>query len=140
MSLSGYNEPERSAEIGICEIFGRDVREQEATVGMGVHPFGDPRIVDEFPAVRVPVDAREFHDCAAEWTPEQVVFFVDGRPSRASASRRHIRCSSCSASTSFPPTPTSRPVRRRTRSSSPSTTCAGIGDGLEPHRSHDWCR
>jgi hypothetical protein len=43
MSLSGYNEPERSAEIGICEIFGRDVREQEPAVGMGgVHPFGDP--------------------------------------------------------------------------------------------------
>jgi hypothetical protein len=42
MSLSGYNGPERSAEIGICEIFGRDVREQEPAVGMGVHPFGDP--------------------------------------------------------------------------------------------------
>ena len=45
---------------------------------MGVHPFGDPRIVDEFAAERVDVDVREFHGYAAEWTPEQVAFFVDG--------------------------------------------------------------
>jgi beta-glucanase (GH16 family) len=45
---------------------------------MGLHPFGDPRIVDEFAAEPVAIDAREFHVYAAEWTPERVVFFVDG--------------------------------------------------------------
>jgi hypothetical protein len=77
--LIGYeDEPERSAEICVCEIFGRDVGPDEAAVGMGLHPFGDPSIVDEFSAVRVPVDAREPHVYAADWTREQVAFSVDG--------------------------------------------------------------
>jgi Glycosyl hydrolases family 16 len=79
--LIGYeDEPERSAEICVCEIFGRDVGSDSALVGMGVHPFGDPAIVDDFTAVRVPIDVREFHVYSAEWTHEQVAFFVDGEP------------------------------------------------------------
>jgi hypothetical protein len=77
--MIGYeDEPERSAEICVCEIFGRDVGEGHARVGMGVHPFGDPNITDEFAAETVPIDAREFHVYAVEWTPECVEFFVDG--------------------------------------------------------------
>jgi hypothetical protein len=77
--LIGYeDEPERSAEICVCEIFGRDVEAGRAVVGMGVHPFGDPRIVDDFSKVAVTIDAREFHVYAAEWTPTDVAFFVDG--------------------------------------------------------------
>ncbi|MEU7693982.1 glycoside hydrolase family 16 protein [Microbispora hainanensis] len=71
--------PERSAEICVCEIFGRDVRPDATAVGMGVHPFGDPTITDEFAAEVLPIDAREFHVYAAEWTPDRVTFFVDGR-------------------------------------------------------------
>jgi Glycosyl hydrolases family 16 len=79
--MIGYeDEPERSAEICVCEIFGRDVGPSRAKVGMGVHPFGDPRIVDDFSAVEVPVDVRELHVYAAEWTPDHVAFFVDGEP------------------------------------------------------------
>ena len=78
--LIGYeDEPARSAEICVCEIFGRDVRPDGALVGMGVHPFGDPAIIDEFAAEPVPVDARELHEYAAEWTRDRVAFFVDGR-------------------------------------------------------------
>jgi hypothetical protein len=78
--MIGYeDEPDRSAEICICEIFGRDVGPNSAAVGMGVHPFGDPTIVDEFSAEEVAIDAREFHVYAAEWTPEYVAFFVDHR-------------------------------------------------------------
>jgi beta-glucanase (GH16 family) len=62
----------------VCEIFGRDVSPTHATVGIGVHPFGDARIVDDFSAVRLRIDVREFHLYAAEWTPERVAFFVDG--------------------------------------------------------------
>jgi hypothetical protein len=77
--LIGYeDEPERSAEICVCEIFGRDVGSDEAAVGMGVHPFGDPSIVDDFSAETLPIDVREFHVYAADWTPEHVAFFVDG--------------------------------------------------------------
>jgi beta-glucanase (GH16 family) len=78
--MIGYeDEPERSAEICICEIFGRDMTIDTAAVGMGVHPFGDPTIVDEFAAEVVAIDAREFHVYAAEWTPDHVAFFVDHR-------------------------------------------------------------
>jgi Glycosyl hydrolases family 16 len=81
--LIGYeDEPARSAEICVCEIFGRDVGPGHAAVGMGVHPFGDPSIVDDFSAERVDMDAREFHVYAAEWTSEQVEFFVDGEAVR----------------------------------------------------------
>jgi rhodanese-related sulfurtransferase len=77
--LIGYeDEPERSAEICVCEIFGRDVTPGRAAVGMGVHPFGDERIRDEFSRVEVALDAREPHEYAAEWTPGRVEFFVDG--------------------------------------------------------------
>jgi hypothetical protein len=77
--MIGYeDEDEHSAEICICEIFGRDVGGDQTAVGMGVHPFGDPRITDEFAAQAVPIDARDFHVYAAEWTPERVEFSVDG--------------------------------------------------------------
>jgi hypothetical protein len=77
--MIGYeDEPDRSAEICVCEIFGRDVGRDGARVGMGLHPFGDPTIREEFAAEPVPIDVREFHVYAAEWTADQVSFFVDG--------------------------------------------------------------
>jgi beta-glucanase (GH16 family) len=77
--MIGYeDEPERSGEICVWEIFGRDVGSDEARVGMGLHPFGDPRITDEFAAEPLPIDAREFHVYSADWTPEHVAFHVDG--------------------------------------------------------------
>ena len=79
--LIGYGEePERSGEICVCEIFGREVEPESALVGVGIHPFGDPKLVDEFEKVRVDVDVRDFHEYAAEWTPDGVTFLVDGEP------------------------------------------------------------
>lgn len=78
--MIGYeDEPDRSAEICICEIFGRNVRAGSVGVGMGLHPFGDATIRDEFSVEVIAIDAREFHIYAAEWTPEYVAFFVDHR-------------------------------------------------------------
>jgi hypothetical protein len=75
-------EPTRSAEICIFEVFG-DALEIEgaptAAVGMGVHPFRDPAITDEFAAPRVAIDVAELHVYAAEWRPGRVDFLVDGR-------------------------------------------------------------
>ena len=77
--MIGYEDkPERSGEICVCEIFGRDVAPGNAKVGMGIHPFGDPRLVDDFSAVEVAIDVREFHVYAAEWEPGHTAFFVDG--------------------------------------------------------------
>ena len=84
--LIGYeDEPERSAEICVCELFGRDVEPDRACVGVGLHPFGDPRIVDDFERVTVPIDAREPHEYAVEWTPGRAVFLVDGERVKVSA-------------------------------------------------------
>ena len=78
--MIGYEDrPERSAEICICEIFGRDVTADQVRVGMGLHPFRDPAIRDEFSAVELTMDPTEFHVYAAEWTPDHVAFFVDHR-------------------------------------------------------------
>jgi hypothetical protein len=78
--MIGYeDEPERSAEICIFEIFGRDVGPDGCRVGMGVHPFGDPNIRDDFSREPVEIDARQPHTYSAEWTPDRVAFYVDDR-------------------------------------------------------------
>jgi hypothetical protein len=77
--MIGYeDEPHRSAEICIFELFGRDVRTDRCQVRMGVHPFADPSISDEFGSIELPIDARRPHDYAAQWTPDWVAFYVDG--------------------------------------------------------------
>ncbi|HKA68688.1 MAG TPA: glycoside hydrolase family 16 protein [Actinomycetes bacterium] len=76
--MIGYeDQPGQSAEICVCEIFGRSMTADTAAVGMGVHPFGDAGLTDEFAAEELPIDAREFHVYAAEWTPEYITFSVD---------------------------------------------------------------
>ncbi|MGD9573387.1 MAG: glycoside hydrolase family 16 protein, partial [Thermoleophilia bacterium] len=71
--------PERCAEICVAEVFGDAVEPgRSAAVGMGLHPFRDPRITDDFAAPRVAVDVAEFHDYGVRWTPDEVVFTVDG--------------------------------------------------------------
>lgn len=78
--MIGYeDQPERSAEICIVEIFGRDVGAGHAAIGMGLHPFGDPAIRDDFTRERVAMDATDFHTYAATWTPDDVAFYVDDR-------------------------------------------------------------
>jgi hypothetical protein len=77
--LIGYEEtPDQSAEICVCEIFGRDIGDGESIVGVGVHPFGDPGIVDDFSRVTLPIDAAEPHVYTAEWRPDGIDFLVDG--------------------------------------------------------------
>jgi rhodanese-related sulfurtransferase len=71
--------PHRSAEICVFEVFGDAIEAgTSAAVGMGVHPFRDPAIVDEFAAERVAIDVREPHVYAADWHPGRVDFLVDG--------------------------------------------------------------
>lgn len=77
------DEPNRSGEICIFEVFG-DALEAEGTsptaaVGMGVHPFRDPALTDEFAAPRLAIDVSELHVYAADWQPGRVDFLVDGQ-------------------------------------------------------------
>jgi hypothetical protein len=45
---------------------------------MGVHPFRDPALRDDFATPRLPIDVAEHHVYAADWRPGRVDFFVDG--------------------------------------------------------------
>jgi Glycosyl hydrolases family 16 len=69
--------PSRSAELCVFEIFGSGVTATQAVVGVGVHPFGDARIRDEFHHLPVPVDVTEFHTYSVEWMPGNSAFYVD---------------------------------------------------------------
>jgi hypothetical protein len=71
--------PERSAEICVMEVFGRDVGPDVTRVGMGLHPFGDPAIRDDFSAMAVAIDARDVHTYSVEWLPGVVRWYVDDR-------------------------------------------------------------
>jgi len=77
------DEPSRSAEICIFEVFGDALSTEDgeptAAVGMGVHPFRDPAITDDFATPRLAIDVSEFHVYAADWRPGRVDFLVDDR-------------------------------------------------------------
>jgi hypothetical protein len=77
------DEPERCGEICIFEVFGDALAEENgrrtAAVGMGIHPFRDPALTEEWDAPRQELDVREFHTYAAEWRPDRVDFLIDGR-------------------------------------------------------------
>jgi beta-glucanase (GH16 family) len=78
--LVGFEDsPERSGELCVVEVFGDAVDPVEgAAVGMGVHPFRDPRLVDDFAAPRPGIDVAEWHTYAVDWRPGGAVFSVDG--------------------------------------------------------------
>jgi hypothetical protein len=78
------DDPARSGEICIAEIFGRDVGDEVTRVGMGIHPFADPSLRDDFAQVPVTIDARESHVYSVEWEPGRAAFFVDDRLVRVS--------------------------------------------------------
>lgn len=71
--------PERSAEICVAEVFGKDVVPGEsAAVGMGLHPFRDPAVVEDFAAPRLLLDVTRWHTYAADWQADRVDLLVDG--------------------------------------------------------------
>jgi hypothetical protein len=73
------DEPTRCAEICIFEVFGDALEDDSAAVGMGVHPFRDPAITDEFAAERVAIDVAQPHVYAAAWRRVRVDFLIDGQ-------------------------------------------------------------
>ena len=125
--LIGYeDEPERSAEICVCEIFGRDVGAETTVVGLGLHPFGDPAIVDDFSRLDLPLDAREPHVYAAEWTPDGVAFLVDGEAVKTVDQSPGYPMQLMLNIYEFPPAGTDGPPRpiRRSSSSTPFAATA----------------
>jgi hypothetical protein len=77
--MSGIeDEPQRSGEICVMEIFGDAVRDGSADVGMGLHRFRDPALTEDFAADPLPIDVAEFHSYAVDWRPGSLAFSVDG--------------------------------------------------------------
>ena len=77
--LSGIeDEPQRSGEICVMEIFGDAVRDGSADVGIGVKKLGDPKLTQEFSADPLPIDPAELHTYAVDWRPGSLEFTVDG--------------------------------------------------------------
>ncbi len=77
--LSGIEDrPERSGEVCVAEVFGDAVRPGSADVGMGLHRFRDPALVEAFSADPLPLDVAEFHTYAVDWRPGSLRFTVDG--------------------------------------------------------------
>lgn len=83
------DEPRRCGEICVFEVFGDALDDEDgkptAAVGMGIHPFRDPDLTDDFAAPRLPLDVSEPHDYEVEWRPGRVDFLVDGQRRRTVA-------------------------------------------------------
>ena len=79
------DEPQRSGEICVLEVFGDAVGRSGVAVGMGIHPFRDPLLHDDFATPQLPIDVTEFHVYTIDWRPGRVDFFVDGSHVRAVA-------------------------------------------------------
>jgi hypothetical protein len=77
------DEPHRCGEICVFEVFGDAIDAGGAAVGMGIHPFRDPALIDDFEALRLALDVREPHVYAADWQPGRVEFYVDGEHVRS---------------------------------------------------------
>ncbi|MEP9381049.1 glycoside hydrolase family 16 protein [Nocardioides sp. KR10-350] len=82
--LSGFeDDPEqiRCGELCVVEVFGRALQTEptaSAEVGVGIKPFRDPALRDDFAAPRLPLDVAEPHTYAVEWDADEAVFTVDG--------------------------------------------------------------
>lgn len=81
--MSGIEDiPERSGEICVAEVFGNAVNDRSAEVGMGLHRFRDPSLVEEFTAIPVGIDVTEFHTYGVTWKPGSIDLTIDGEPIR----------------------------------------------------------
>ncbi|MFC0224970.1 glycoside hydrolase family 16 protein [Serratia aquatilis] len=81
--MIGYEDlPERSAEICIFELKGKNIHNKHALIGYGVHPFGDKKIVDEFYEQSFDLDVTVFNTYAIAWSEEKIEFFINDRKVR----------------------------------------------------------
>jgi len=67
---------ERSAEICLAETCVKTVL--PGGIGLGLHPFRGLAVIEDFEAVRLPIDVAEFHTDAVDWMPERLDVLIDG--------------------------------------------------------------
>jgi Glycosyl hydrolases family 16 len=77
--MSGVeDQPERSGEICVAEVFGDAVGNGSTAVGMGVHRFRDPALTEDFSTTTLGIDVADWHTYGVVWRPGSVAFTVDG--------------------------------------------------------------
>ena len=82
MWLSGFEDDvaqEQCGELCVVEVFGRElsVVPPSAEVGVGIKPFRDPALTQDFDAPRLDLDVTDFHTYAVDWDAAEAVFTVD---------------------------------------------------------------
>jgi hypothetical protein len=76
--MSGIeDQPERSGEICVAEVFGNAVHDGFAEIGIGLHRFRDPALSEDFSAPPVEIDVSEFHTYGVDWRPGWLEFIID---------------------------------------------------------------
>jgi len=79
------DQPDRSGEICVVEVFGDTVRDGGVALGSGLHRFREARLSEEFSAERTALDVAERHRYGVEWRLGGVDFLLDGRRHRTTA-------------------------------------------------------
>jgi hypothetical protein len=90
------DEPRRSGEICLFEVFGDTIDRTGPAVGVGIHPFRDPALRDDFATPRLPIDVTDFHVYATDWRPDR----VDSASSTSPRGRRRPCTPACRCSSS----------------------------------------
>ena len=89
--LAGFEDDPEQAQCGelcVFEVFGRALGPStapSAEVGVGIKPFRDPALSEDFAAPRLPIDVTAPHTYAVDWDAEAAVFTVDGEEVRRCA-------------------------------------------------------
>lgn len=72
------DEPYRSGEITIMEIFGDSIDGTSAELGHGIKAVNDPALATDFTAPRMAFSPAAFHIYAAQWDKNGVSFYFGG--------------------------------------------------------------
>ena len=72
------DEPHRSGEITIMEIFGDSIDGVSAELGHGIKAVNDAALTTDFAAPRLNFSPAEYHTYAAQWDASGVSFYLDG--------------------------------------------------------------
>jgi hypothetical protein len=73
------DQPDRSGEITIMEIFGDGIDETGTELGHGIKAVNDPHLVTDFIAPRLPFSPERYHTYRADWDANGASFYLNGQ-------------------------------------------------------------
>jgi hypothetical protein len=75
--------PEHSGEICVIELFGNAIGRESSELSLGVKAHHDPSLHDDMIRPRLPIDGTAWHTYSAEWSADEIRFYVDNEPVHA---------------------------------------------------------